>query len=986
MSPADFAVSYWFYRTLERQKRQESRTEMHGGYTEPARTCLGRLPTMTLLGALCSLRVSRRLEHETIPADTIRRFLSLSGDPADALGQGCVIPGSPRGRTEHASVPVGRRALQKTNQNVQWLTCGNEIHERRTQRKVQRAKRESVPQQEGSMLHHGYLARFSLVLLSMLCLASTSPGQISFVEPSVAPPIFFSPPGNGQESVIGVARGDFNGDGFLDLAVTKDGGVGGASVMVMLGNGNGTFQGPITMSLPSGMNIGMLLAKDFDEDGKLDLMVVVSGHQVFFYKGMGDGTFAAPVAINTVGSPISIQAADLNADGHLDLVAANNPEGTVTVLLGKGDGTFQSPAVYAITGSNNPNDLAIGDIDRVNGPDIVVGVYNSHCIEVLLNKGDGTFPSASTSINARLGVRGLYLADFDSDGKLDVLVAGDGVELGVPVSAIGFMKGNGDGTFQNPPDGNFQAVESSPERRFTENVAPDLNGDGFPDVVVTHAGTNFVTVCLNHGDGHFDVQEWVASPGPGFSMDSFGNIPLADGNRPLSVVAGDFNGDGLLDLAVASGAGDRPGGLSILLGTGLTGGSFVAALASQLSSHPGGTAGVFGEAGQYFVALGDFNNDRNVDAVAVTTSPSTGGSLDFLAGRGDGTFSSPVQMIVGGGCPADDTTPFGPPIRAGDINQDGNLDIAMVGSLNIPLSIHCVSGISVGYGNGDGTFNFFAASARSDWQGFVVQNLVLGDFNGDGKLDLAVLRWNTQTTLLEVYLWPFNTHTEMIDGQARTVLDVSYSAVVRNPRIQWAIVAGDFNGDGLLDLVAHSDADGGGPEGLVFLQGNGDGTFTQSTQTNVGFFNILDFKTADLNSDGKLDLVASSGRAVYVALGNGNGTFQPPVVYDLAPQSLVPRGAPADIVDLDGDGHLDVIVAMVGAGLAVLPGNGDGTFGTVRRFAVGNSQSLNVNVADLNGDAKPDLVVGRNNSSDLNFLTVLINNSSAPSAALRKLF
>jgi hypothetical protein len=173
----------------------------------------------------------------------------------------------------------------------------------------------------------------------------------------------------------------------------------------------------------------------------------------------------------------------------------------------------------------------------------------------------------------------------------------------------------------------------------------------------------------------------------------------------------------------------------------------------------------------------------------------------------------------------------------------------------------------------------------------------------------------------------------------------------------------------------------GGPESLLFLKANGDGTFTQSTQAEAGFFNILDFKAADLNNDGKLDLVGSSGRAVYAALGNGNGTFQPPVVYDLAPESLVPRGAPADIVDLDGDGHLDLIIAMVGAGLAVLPGNGDGTFGTVVRFAVGNSLPLNVSVADLNGDAKPDLVVGRNNSTDLNFLTVLINNSSGPAMA-----
>ena len=112
------------------------------------------------------------------------------------------------------------------------------------------------------------------------------------------------------------------------------------------------------------------------------------------------------------------------------------------------------------------------------------------------------------------------------------------------------------------------------------------------------------------------------------------------------VVAGDFNGDGLLDLAVASVPNDRPGGLSILLGTG--GGNFFAPLAFPLSSRPALPSGVVAASGAYFLALGDFNNDGKTDAVALTASPTVGGAIDFVPGQGDGTLGSPVQTVVGG--------------------------------------------------------------------------------------------------------------------------------------------------------------------------------------------------------------------------------------------------------------------------------------------------------------------------------------------------
>jgi trimeric autotransporter adhesin len=322
---------------------------------------------------------------------------------------------------------------------------------------------------------------------------------------------------------------------------------------------------------------------------------------------------------------------------------------------------------------------------------------------------------------------------------------------------------------------------------------------------------------------------------------------------PTTLAVGDFNGDGIPDLAVSE------FGIDILLGNG--DGTFKARLLA-----PGNLPYI------EFIAVGDFNGDGKLDlAVAYcndtfpTTQP---GAVEILLGNGDGTFN------LAAASPATGNTPTA--IATGDFNGDGNLDLAIPnGNSNT---------VTILLGNGNGTFTAAASPAT----GNSPSSLVVGDFNGDGKPDLAVTNAtdNTVTILL---------------GNGDGTFKVAASPVTGNRPS--AIAAGDFNGNGKVDLAVANAAG----NTITILLGNGDGTFTARTGPAIAGPIFSPIAVADFNGDGIADL-AVGGNAPALFLGNGDGTFTPsapllPFFYPI--QSVV-------AADLDGDGIADVVDSTEG--------------------------------------------------------------------------
>jgi len=571
------------------------------------------------------------------------------------------------------------------------------------------------------------------------------------------------------------AVGDFNGDGKLDLAFAcnlQSGSTGSPGIAsILLGNGDGTFQPPLNFAAGTGV-IGVV-AGDFNGDGKLDLVVAnaptLVSHTVSLLLGKGDGTFLPPTNVEVGGPPYGVTAADVNGDGRLDLLVATGGM-SITVMIGNGDGTFQPPVSYPTAGW--ASDIVVADMNGDGRPDLVVDDGGA-AVSILLGNGDGTFKPYVECV----GAGAFAVGDFNRGGKLDV------VDLGVTVTL-----GNGDGTLANPVD---YATGNGP----SAVIADDFNGDGNLDLAVANFNDNTVSILLGLGNGKFSAR-----------------TDYATGAGPVSLVAGDFNGDGKLDLAALD-QGDNS--LSVLLGNG--DGTFKPAVKFATGAIP------------EQVVAGDFNLDGKLDLAVTNGADNT---VSILLGNGDGTFQPHVDYATG-------PIPLG--IVTGDFNGDGKLDLAVAdyGTPSLPTTVPGL--VSILLGNGDGTFRPYTDVPLA--AGAIPEYLAQGDFNGDGKADLAVMVGIDDPDGLA--------GLTMLLGNGDGTFQVSQGFPGLPARLPRAIVASDFNADGKLD-VAFSNY---GNSLVNIFDGLGDGTFrSQGVYGTVTGAYAQGVAVGDFNGDGYPDM------------------------------------------------------------------------------------------------------------------------------------
>jgi len=654
-------------------------------------------------------------------------------------------------------------------------------------------------------------------------------------------------------------------------------------------------------------------------------------------------------AVGTAPGPVA--AADVNGDGLTDIIVGNQSSKNVSVLLNTGKGSFAAARNSSTGKSFGP--ITAADIDGDGKVDLL---FPSDGACMMWGRGDGTFPSPTTAASTT-DVRATTAADLNGDGKLDIIVACgnlyEGGAYDLQYSGVLVYLNNSGRTFFSPV--RYVSVSHSSSSGVVPRAvaAEDLNGDGYPDIVLCHdndtqlyifAGkasgtfnpaitkqtnlTGIQSICLADVDGNGKKDIILTSAiettpaGEGYRVSVMLNGGSLNFAAPVRYRAGlkvnwaataDLNGDAKPDIVTAN-----PGSWDVCVLLNKGNGTFADAVDYLTGAQPAS-----GNA-QGAVALADFNGDGRMDIAA---SNSAENNVAVLLNQGKGDFPGPRNLLM-------EDSPD--QIVSADFDGDGALDLA--------VASHATSRIYLYRNNGKASFTP-AGSLALD--GFPAPALALctGDFNGDNRPDIVVATEGAYATF-EIFLnvtgWTFTPGVSIV------------TSIVAEARSR-AIAAGDLSGDGKLDVVITNTWTDTGPPYywhayLMFAKGNGDGTF-QGTIDYAAGPNPDSVIIFDINKDGKNDVAVANGSMITRRLNLGGGVLGD--YLDMTGGTNGPFSLAAG--DIDKDGYPDIVAATGNIAVLLNRGMSQGYFALPPKYYNAGSTQF-ATLGDVDRDGYPDLL------------------------------